>query len=180
MLARLLNNPDAGQPLESLQALDWLNFFLAALLVGFGPFVAVHLAENGWAPASIGAILTISGLAGLMTQVPAGELIDVIASKRALFGAAAATLALALTIFGLRSDFPTVAAVAIMQGGVGSVLGPSVAAIRGSNCWLCHPNYRSLSFVHGIRLLLQSWSVNIIWQACRQSEASYLLRRSSG
>ncbi|HWX64574.1 MFS transporter [Bradyrhizobium sp.] len=129
MLARLLNNLDAGQPLESLQALDWLNFFLAALLVGFGPFVAVHLAENGWAPASIGAILTISGLAGLMTQVPAGELIDVIASKRALFGAAAATLALALTIFGLRSDFPTVAAVAIMQGGVGSVLGPSIAAI---------------------------------------------------
>jgi hypothetical protein len=106
MLARLLNNLDAGQPLESLRALDWLNFFLAALLVGFGPFVAVHLAENGWAPASIGAILTISGLAGLMTQVPAGELIDVIASKRALFGAAAATLALALTIFGLRSDFP--------------------------------------------------------------------------
>jgi MFS family permease len=64
-----------------------------------------------------------------MTQVPAGELIDAIGSKRALVGAAAAAAALALTIFGLRSDFPFVAGVAIIQGCVGSVLGPSVAAI---------------------------------------------------
>src|ERR1700758_444475 len=124
-----LNSRDAELPVESLRALDWLNFFLAALLTGFGPFVAVHLAENGWAPASIGVMLTISGLAGLTTQVPAGELIDVIASKRALFGTAAAAASLALTIFGLRSDFPSVAGVAIIQGGVGSVLGPTVAAI---------------------------------------------------
>lgn len=124
-----LNSQDAELPVDSLKALDWLNFFLAALLMGFGPFVAVHLAENGWAPASIGAILTISGLAGLMTQVPAGELIDVIESKRALFGTAAATAALALTIFALRSDFPSVSGAAVVQGAVGSVLGPSVAAI---------------------------------------------------
>src|ERR1700751_2731600 len=51
-----LNSQDAELPVDSLKALDWLNFFLAALLMGFGPFVAVHLAENGWAPASIGAI----------------------------------------------------------------------------------------------------------------------------
>jgi MFS family permease len=129
MLAKSLTSRDAALPGDSLKALDWLNFFLAALLVGFGPFVAVHLAENGWAPASIGAILTISGLAGLTTQVPAGELIDVIASKRALFGAAAAAAALALMILGLRSDFPSTSGAAIIQGAVGSVLGPSVAAI---------------------------------------------------
>jgi len=129
MLAISFTSRDAGLPVESLRALDWLNFFLAALLMGFGPFVAVHLAENGWAPASIGAVLTISGLTGLATQVPAGELIDVIGSKRALLGAAAAAAALALTIFGLRSDFTSIAGVAIIQGIVGSVLGPSVAAI---------------------------------------------------
>src|SRR5215831_9723735 len=128
-LAGSLASLDARLPVESLQALDWLNFFLAAFLMGFGPFVAVHLAESGWAPASIGAVLTISGLAGLTMQIPAGELIDMIASKRALVGVAAAAAALALTIFGLRSDFPSVAGAAIIQGGVGSVLGPSIAAI---------------------------------------------------
>jgi MFS family permease len=129
MLTRSFTSLNAGLPVESLKALDWLNFFLAALLTGFGPFVTVHLVENGWAPASIGAILTISGLAGLTTQVPAGELIDMIRSKRVLVGVAAAAAALALTIFGLRSDFPSVAGVAIIQGCVGSVLGPSVAAV---------------------------------------------------
>jgi MFS family permease len=100
MLARSLTTLDAELLVESLKALDWLNFFLAALLMGFGPFVAVHLAENGWAPASIGAILTISGLAGLTTQVPAGELIDMIGSKRALFGAAAAAAAVGVRCIG--------------------------------------------------------------------------------
>jgi MFS family permease len=129
MFATSLTSRNGVLPVESLKALDWLNFFLAALLTGFGAFVAVHLAENGWSPASIGAILTIAGLAGLTTQVPAGELIDMISSRRALVGAAAVAAAIALTIFGLRSDFPSVAGVAIIQGGVGSVLGLSVAAI---------------------------------------------------
>src|ERR1700751_1819881 len=95
-----LNSQDAELPVDSLKALDWLNFFLAAFLMGFGPFVAVHLTENGWAPASIGPVLTISGLAGLTTQVPAGEIIDRIPPKRALVGVAVTAAALALTIFG--------------------------------------------------------------------------------
>jgi hypothetical protein len=48
MLIRLLNRRDALLPADSLQALDWLNFFLAALLMGFGPFVTVYLAGRGW------------------------------------------------------------------------------------------------------------------------------------
>src|ERR1700749_3645244 len=97
-LTRSLTSRDAALPVESLRALDWLNFFLAALLMGFGPYVAVHLAESGWTPASIGSVLTISGLVGLLTQVPAGELIDVVKSKRELLGAAAVAAASALAI----------------------------------------------------------------------------------
>ena len=73
---------------ESSHALDWLNFFLAALLMGFGSFVAVKLADRGWVPANIGLVLSASGIAGLLTQVPAGELIDVTKSKRMLVGVA--------------------------------------------------------------------------------------------
>lgn len=36
MLARSLTNRDAALPAKSLKALDWLNFFLAAFLMGFG------------------------------------------------------------------------------------------------------------------------------------------------
>jgi MFS family permease len=129
MFATSLNTPEPGALRESLHALDWLNFFLAALLVGFGPFIAVHFAEQGWTPASIGVILTIGGLAGLFTQIPAGELIDMVRSKRALVGVGAAAAVLALLIFGLRVDFPSAAAAAVLQGAAGSIFGPGVAAI---------------------------------------------------
>jgi MFS family permease len=114
---------------ESLHALDWLNFFLAALLMGIGPFVAVKLADRGWVPASIGLVLTASGVAGLLTQVPAGELIDISRSKRMLVGMATTAIISGVLIFGLRPDFPSVFAAALIQGTAGSVLGPGVAAI---------------------------------------------------
>ena len=106
MLLTSRNAQDIGAPLASLQALDWLNFFLAALLTGFGPFVAVYLADRGWSPESIGFVLTASGLAGLISQIPAGEIIDLVSSRRMLIGVGTAAVTLALLIFALRPDFP--------------------------------------------------------------------------
>ena len=123
-------NVTGTQPsVESLRALDWLNFLLAALLMGFGPFVGLHLAGHGWMPANVGLILTVSGLAGLLAQIPAGELIDIVKSKRVLVGTGAVAVTLAILALGLRPDFPSVFAAAVMQGVAGSVIGPGIAAI---------------------------------------------------
>ena len=124
-----LNARDPLPHAEILHALDWLNFFLAALLMGFGPFVAVKLADRGWVPANIGLVLTASGAAGLLTQVPAGELIDFSRSKRMLVGMATTAIISGVLVFGLRPDFPSVFAGALIQGTAGSILGPGVAAI---------------------------------------------------
>jgi MFS family permease len=122
--------PQTNQPsAESLQALDRLNAFLAALLMGFGPFLATCLADRGWMPANIGLVLTASGLAGLLLQAPAGDLIDMARSKRALVATGTAALIFAALIFALRSDFPSVFAAAVIQGMAGTVLGPGIAAI---------------------------------------------------
>jgi MFS family permease len=129
MLIASLNTPRTNSPLQSLHALDWLNFFLAALLTGFGPFLAVYLAERGWAAADVGFVLTVGGLAGLLTQVPAGELIDMAQSKRAIVGTGIGAVAFGLLVLGLRSDFPSVFAAAVIQGMAGSVVGPGIAAI---------------------------------------------------
>ena len=129
MLIRLLNRRDALLPADSLQALDWLNFFLAALLMGFGPFVTVYLAGRGWAAESIGFVLTASGLAGLLTQVPGGELIDTVRAKRAVVGMATAAVILVILVYRLLPDFPAVFAAATIQGMAGSLLGPGIVAI---------------------------------------------------
>jgi|307.fasta_scaffold47190_1 MFS family permease len=120
---------DGLPPADSLQALDWLNFFLAALLMGFGPFVTVYLADRGWAPEDIGLVLTASGVAGLATQVPAGELIDKVRAKRAFVGMGIAAVIVAVLTYRLRPDFPSVCAAAVLQGMTGSIIGPGVAAI---------------------------------------------------
>jgi MFS family permease len=129
MVIRSPNRRDALLPTESLQALDWLNFCLAALMTGFGPFVTVYLADRGWAPEDIGLVLTASGLAGLLTQVPAGELIDRVKSKRALVGTATTAVILVVLTYRLWSDFASVFAAAVILGTTGSVIGPGVAAI---------------------------------------------------
>lgn len=116
-------------PVGSLHALDRLNFFLAALQAGFGPFVAVHLADRGWAPASIGFVLTAGGLAGLASQVPAGELLDIVRSKRALVGAGSLAVAVAALILGLSRSFPAILVASVTQGATGGVLGLGIAAI---------------------------------------------------
>src|SRR5262245_28783589 len=119
----------ATPPVESLRALDWLNLLLAALLTGFGPFVGLHLAGEGWMPANVGLVLTVSGLAGLLTQIPAGELIDMARSKRVLVGAGAAAVTSGIVLLALRPDFSSVLAAAVMQGIAGSIVGPGIAAI---------------------------------------------------
>ena len=129
MVVGSLKAQHATSPLESQYALDWVNFLLAALLAGFGPFVSVHLASRSWSPEGIGLVLTVGGLAGLIAQIPAGELIDVVRSRRALIGAGTAAAALALLLFGLRSDVPSVIAAALIQGIAGSTLGPAIVAI---------------------------------------------------
>jgi MFS family permease len=114
---------------DSLHALDWLNFFLAALLTGFGPFVTVYLTGRGWVPEDIGLILTAGGLAGLLTQVPAGELIDAVKPKRALLETGVVAVIIVVLVFRLWPEFPPVFAGAIVQGAAGSIIGPGVAAI---------------------------------------------------
>jgi len=124
-----LNTRDGLPPAESLHALDWLNFFLAATLTGFGPFLAESLTDRGWMPADIGLVLTASGFAGLFVQAPAGELIDRVKSKQALMATGVAALILAALIFGSRTDFLSIFTAAVIQGVAGSVLGPGIAAI---------------------------------------------------
>jgi len=65
----------------SLSGLDGVNFFIAGILAGFGPYVAAYLADQKWTQENIGFVLTASGLAGLLSQVPGGELLDTVRSK---------------------------------------------------------------------------------------------------
>jgi MFS family permease len=120
---------DFSPTTESLHALDAVNFFLAGVLAGFGPYVAVYLADQKWTQEKIGIVLSASALAGLLSQVPGGELLDVIRSKRTIVALGALVVALSAMIIEFRSTFPLVLMGLTLQGITGGILGPAIAAI---------------------------------------------------
>lgn len=71
-------------PLSSLQALCLVNFFLADVRDGLGPFLGIFLTAPHWKPDDIGFVMTAGGVAGLAATLPAGLLTDATTRKRLL------------------------------------------------------------------------------------------------
>ena len=113
----------------SLHGLDGINFFLAGVLAGFGPYVAFYLADQKWTQDRIGFVLSASALAGLLSQVPGGELLDTIRAKRATVALGVLVVAFSAMIIEFRPTFPLVLLGLTLQGITGGVLGPAIAAI---------------------------------------------------
>jgi len=113
----------------SLHGLDAVNLFLAGALSGFGPYVAVFLAEQKWTQQNIGFVLTAAGFAGLLSQLPGGALLDAIRSKRFAVALGAAMVAAGALIIAIWPTFPLVLAALVLQGITGGFMGLAIAAI---------------------------------------------------
>ncbi len=114
---------------RSSRGLDWLNFFVANVQTGFGPFIAAYLASRAWTQGQIGLALTIGTVTTMVTQVPAGALVDAVRDKRGIaVGAVGAIAAAALMLAAFPARLP-VALAEILHGVASCVLGPVIAAL---------------------------------------------------
>jgi MFS family permease len=110
--------------------LDALNFFLADVRDGLGPYLSIYLlTEQKWDQASIGVVMSIAALAGIIAQTPAGALIDRSTAKRGLMIAAAIVVTLACLTLPFIAGFTLVAATQAIAGAAGAIFAPAVAAI---------------------------------------------------
>ncbi|MCE4225446.1 MFS transporter [Methylobacterium sp. C25] len=119
---------------RSLRGLDAMNFFLADVRDGLGPYLAIYLLavrgpDQGWNEATIGLVMTIAGIAGLIAQTPAGALIDRTNRKRAVVIAAAVAVTLSCLALPFVSNFYLVAATQSLAGIAGAIFPPAIAAI---------------------------------------------------
>lgn len=119
---------------RSLRGLDALNFFLADVRDGLGPYLAIYLLavrgpDQGWNEATIGMVMTIAGIAGLIAQTPAGALIDRTRRKPAIVIAAAIAVTLSCLVLPFVSNFYVVAATQSVAGIAGAIFPPALAAI---------------------------------------------------
>jgi MFS family permease len=113
----------------SLRGLDGVNLLLAGTLSGFGPYVAVFLADQNWTQQRIGLVLTAGGFAGLLSQLPGGALLDAIRSKRLAVALGAGMVAAGALIIAAWPSFPLVLAALVLQGITGGFLGLAIATI---------------------------------------------------
>jgi MFS family permease len=110
--------------------LDWLNFFLADIRGGLGPYVGVFLlTEAHWNQATIGAVLTVSGLIGITLHTPIGALIDATHYKRALIIGGTCALAVSALAIAWAPTLRVVLTADILMAIAGAIFAPTVAAI---------------------------------------------------
>jgi MFS family permease len=111
-------------------ALDGVNFFLADVRDGLGPYLAIYLlTTQHWDAASIGVVMSISGISGLVAQTPIGALIDATHRKRLLVAGASAVIAICCIGITLAPSFTVVAAAKATMGVMASVFAPAVSAM---------------------------------------------------
>ena len=109
--------------------LAWLNFFVADVRDGLGPFLGVFLLQNGFGESQVGLIGGISHIIALSLGVPCGILVDKTTRKKELMSA---FIALIIAFCTLNYLFPSFVFTLIAQGLIalsGVFLAPAFAAL---------------------------------------------------
>jgi MFS family permease len=111
------------------RALDLVNFFVADVQTGFGPFVAVYLTTHKWTQVEIGFALTLGTMTSLVSQLPAGVLVDSMRNKRAAASGALVGIIVAALLLALRPEQLPVLFAQMLHGFASCVITPAIAAI---------------------------------------------------
>ena len=119
----------SAKPARVLPGLDWLNFFIADIQTGFGPFISVYLTNAGWTQAAIGAALSTGTISSMASQVPAGALVDAVRSKSRAAAAAIAAIGISALVIALWPNLFAINAAEALHSFASAVLGPAIAAL---------------------------------------------------
>ena len=116
------------------RTLDALNFFLADVRDGLGPYLAIYLLavrgpDRGWNEATVGVVLTVAGIVGLLAQTPAGGLIDRSRNKPRIVMIAALLVTLSSISLPIVSGYAAVTITQSIAAMAGAVFAPAISAI---------------------------------------------------
>lgn len=115
--------------MSSWLGLRAFNFFSASLQTGYGPFLPVYLTRSGWTQSQVGLALSLGSIAGVVSQVPAGLLVDQLPQRRLACALALVALALGMIILALAPGTMPVFAVEVLHGFAAAMLAPAIAAL---------------------------------------------------
>lgn len=114
---------------RSARGLDALNALVASSQTGFGAFIAVYLTAEAWTQADIGQALSLGTIVAMLSQLPAGALVDAMRSKRLAVALGGIAVALSALLFAVSSAWLPVIGAEILHGFASCMIGPGIAAV---------------------------------------------------
>jgi MFS family permease len=119
------NGPEA----RAIWPLLSLNFFMADMQAGIGPFLGVFLLAHGWQSGLIGTVMTVGGVAGMVMTTPAGALVDATRHKKLYVVIPGICTVIASGLILLSQKFWLVTLAQVATAIAGAAIGPAVSGI---------------------------------------------------
>ena len=117
---------DVSQAKKALQA---LNFCMADMQAGIGPFLGVFLQQRGWTSGPIGTVMTAGGVAGMIMTTPAGAFIDHTEKKRLIVIVTGVCTVLASFLILISQTALVVTVSQVATAIAGAAIGPAVTGM---------------------------------------------------
>lgn len=125
--------PDHGKSKtssRSLLGLDGLNFLMADVRDGVGPYLSVYLkGSQNWQSGDIGVAMAVSSIAAAVCQIPAGLAVDAITAKRLLIAISGIMVAVGCLLITLVPSFPVIIGAQAVLGAASAIIPPALAAL---------------------------------------------------
>ena len=124
----ITRNP-SNHTCNGIRPLLSLNFFMADMQAGIGPFLGVFLLAHGWESGLIGTVMTVGGVAGMLMTTPAGALVDATRHKKLCIIIPGVCTVIASGIVLLSQSFWLVTLSQVATAIAGAAIGPAVSGI---------------------------------------------------
>jgi len=124
------NEAERAPSARSLRGLDSINFLMADVRDGVGPYLSIYLSgARDWQAGPVGVAMAMSNIAAAICQVPAGLLVDGSRAKRLLIAFAALLVGAGCLAIVLYPGRLVVYAAQAALGSASAVIPPALAAI---------------------------------------------------
>lgn len=138
---------------SSLRALDALNFFMADVQGGVGPYLSVYLkGGQHWQPGPIGIAMATTNIAAAVCQIPAGLVVDAARAKRLMVVLSGGMVVVGCLLTVLFPQFAVIVATQAILGAASALISPLLAALSlglvGRQCFPARIS-RNETFNHG-------------------------------
>jgi MFS family permease len=114
---------------KGIRQLLSLNFFMADMQAGIGPFLGVFLLAHGWESGLIGTVMTVGGVAGMLMTTPVGALVDATKRKKLYVIIPGICTVIASGVVLLSQSFWLVTLSQVATAIAGAAIGPAVSGM---------------------------------------------------